>query len=372
MARILFWTQLFLPYIGGVQILAAKTLPMLRRRGYQFALITSHGNRDLPDVDSFEGIPVYRFRFWEALAARDVELLVKAKNQVAELKRAFNPDLIHIHLTDPSVFFHLQTAQVCPAPMLVSLRVGLIRQPGQTFASGSLLKQTFSAAAWITTNSNALLAEARGLFPEISSLSSVIYNGMEFPDIEVEPLPLERPRLVCAGRLVSDKGFDIALAAMASLVARFPRLQMTIVGDGPARGQLERQALALGLGKTVTFAGWVDPGQIPAFMKSATIVVMPSRWEEAFGLVALEAALMGRPVVATRVGGLPEVVVDRETGLIVHKDDSEALADAIASLLDQPQQAMAMGNAGRLRAQQIFSLQRYVDAYDALYRTLIH
>jgi glycogen(starch) synthase len=107
-------------------------------------------------------------------------------------------------------------------------------------------------------------------------------------------------------------------------------------------------------------------------MKSATIVVMPSRWEEAFGLVALEAALMGRPVVATRVGGLPEVVVDRETGLIVQKDDSEALADAIASLLDQPQQAMAMGNAGRLRAQQIFSLQRYVDAYDALYRTLIH
>jgi glycogen(starch) synthase len=195
---------------------------------------------------------------------------------------------------------------------------------------------------------------------------------MEFPDIEVEPLPLERPRLVCAGRLVSDKGFDIALAAMASLVARFPRLQMTIVGDGPARGQLERQALALGLGKTVTFAGWVDPGQIPAFMKSATIVVMPSRWEEAFGLVALEAALMGRPVVATRVGGLPEVVVDRETGLIVQKDDSEALADAIASLLDQAQQAMAMGNAGRLRAQQIFSLQRYVDAYDALYRTLIH
>jgi hypothetical protein len=107
MARILFWTELFWPYIGGVQVLAAKTLPMLRRRGYQFALITSHGDRHLPDLDSYEGIPVHRFRFWEALATRDIDLLVKAKNQVAELKRAFKPDLIHIHLTDPSVFFSL-------------------------------------------------------------------------------------------------------------------------------------------------------------------------------------------------------------------------------------------------------------------------
>jgi glycogen synthase len=368
MARILFWTELFWPYIGGVQILAAKTLPILRQRGYQFAVITSHGDRDLPDVDSYEGLPVYRFRFWEALAARDIDLLSNARHQVAELKRAFKPHLIHINFTDPSVFFHLQTAQAYPAPMLVSLRVGL---PKQSFASDSLLKRSFSSAAWVTANSKALLAEAHGLFPEISSMSSVIYNGLDSPDIPVEPLPLERPRLVCAGRLVFDKGFDMALAALASLVERFPTLQMTIVGDGPARVQLQQQAIELGLGKAVTFVGWVDPGQISSFMKSATIVIMPSRWEEAFGLVALEAALMARPVVATRVGGLPEVVVDGETGLLVQKDDSGALAGAVAFLLDHPEQAMSMGNAGRLRAKEVFSLTRYVDDYDTLYRRLI-
>jgi len=369
MARILFWTELFWPYIGGVQTLAAQALPMLRRRGYQFALITSHGDRDLPDVDSYKGILVYRFRFWEALATRNLDLLIKAKYKVTEVKRAFQPDLVHINFSDPSVFFHLQTAQVCPAPMLVSLRVGL---PKQSFASGSLLKQTFSDAAWITANSKALLAEARGLFPEISSMSSVIYNGLDCPDIEVEPRPLENPRLVCAGRLVFDKGFDVALAAMASLVERFPTLRMSIVGDGPARIPLQRQATDLGLGEVVTFVGWMDPGQIPTIMKSATIVVMPSRWEEAFGLVALEAAFMARPVVATRVGGLPEVVVHGQTGLLVRKDDSGALASAVEFLLDHPEEAMTMGKAGRLRAQRVFGLPRYVDAYDTLYRTLIH
>ncbi len=368
MTRILFWTELFWPYIGGVQILAAKTLPILRQRGYQFAVITSHGDRDLPDVDSYEGLPVYRFRFWQALAARDIDLLSDARHRVAELKRAFKPHLIHINFTDPSVFFHFQTAQAYPAPMLVSLRVGL---PKQSFASDSLLQRSFSSAAWVTANSKALLAEARGLFPEISSMSSVIYNGLDSPDIPIEALPLDGPRLVCAGRLVSDKGFDIALAAMASLVKRFPTLQMTIVGDGPARVQLQQQAIDLGMAKAVTFVGWVDPGQIPTFMKSATIVIMPSRWEEAFGLVALEAALMARPVVATRVGGLPEVVVDGETGLLVQKDDSGALAGAVAFLLDHPEQAMSMGNAGRLRAREVFSLARYVDAYDSLYRRLI-
>ena len=369
MARILFWTELFWPYIGGVQVLAAKTLPILRQRGHEFALITSHGDRDLPDVDSYEGIPIYRFHFWQALAARDIDLLSKARRQVVEIKQTFKPHLIHIDVTDPSVFFHLQTAQAYPAPMLVSLSVGL---PKQSFPSDSLLKRTFSAANWITAISKALLAQARGMFPEISPISSVIYNGLDLPDIPVEPLSLERPRLVCAGRLVWDKGFDVALAAMALLVERFPVLQMSVVGDGPARVQLQRQTVDLGLDKAVTFVGWVDPGQISTFMKSATIVIMPSRWEEAFGLVALEAALMARPVVATRVGGLPEVVVNGKTGLVVPKDDSHALAGAIAFLLDHPEQATMMGNTARSRAREVFSLGRYVDAYDALYRTMIN
>lgn len=92
-------------------------------------------------------------------------------------------------------------------------------------------------------------------------------------------------------------------------------------------------------------------------MNETTVVVMPSRWEEAFGLVAVEAALMERPVVATRVGGLPEVVVDGETGILVEKENSAGLASAIACLLEQPETVVKMGKAGRQRAEALFGFR---------------
>ena len=102
-------------------------------------------------------------------------------------------------------------------------------------------------------------------------------------------------------------------------------------------------------------------------MNEATFVVMPSRWEEAFGLVALEAALMERPVIATRVGGLPEIVVDGVTGILVEKENSEELASAISRLLKNPEEAIKMGRAARVRAEAMFTLEHHIDAYESLY-----
>jgi glycogen(starch) synthase len=335
----------------------------LRERGYEFAVVTSHSDLDLPDEGDYEGIPIYRFHFWRALADRKLDLLMQAKQQVAELKRYFKPDLIHVNLIDPSGFFHLQTANVYPAPTVVSLHVML---PKQTSGRDALLERALRSAQWVTANSEAVLAGARQLVPEITPYSSVIYNGLDMPTVTPALPPPEAPRLLCLGRLVGDKGFDLALTALASLVGRFPRLRLVVAGDGPARPELERQAADLGLGQVVEFIGRVEPVKVPSLMNAATIVVMPSRWE-AFGLVALEAALMARPVVATRVGGLAEVVVHQHTGLVVGGEDSSGLAEAIAFLLDYPETAIEMGLAGRSRAQELFNLERYVNAYQALY-----
>ena len=109
---------------------------------------------------------------------------------------------------------------------------------------------------------------------------------------------------------------------------------------------------------------------VPALINTATMVVMPSR-REGLPLVALEAALMARPIVATRVGGLPEVVVHQQTGLLVEPENSDALAEAITFLLDHHETATQLGQAARQRAQEVFGWERCVDAYDALYRKLI-
>jgi glycosyltransferase involved in cell wall biosynthesis len=93
---------------------------------------------------------------------------------------------------------------------------------------------------------------------------------------------------------------------------------------------------------------------------------------EGYGLVAMDAAVMGRPVVATRSGGLPEVVIDGQTGLIVEKEDRAALAAAITYLLDHPDVAERMGDAARERAQTEFGLERHVNAYEMLYKRLFN
>jgi glycogen(starch) synthase len=134
---------------------------------------------------------------------------------------------------------------------------------------------------------------------------------------------------------------------------------------------LQKQAAGLGLTDQVEFPGWVEFEKLPALLNSVTMVLMPSRWLEGFGLVALDAALMARPIVATRSGGVPEVVVHGHTGLLVEREDRAAFADAITYLLDHPDLATRMGQAARSRAQAVFAWDRHVDAFDRLYQQLL-
>jgi glycogen(starch) synthase len=152
---------------------------------------------------------------------------------------------------------------------------------------------------------------------------------------------------------------------------RFPQARLTIAGDGPSRSELVRQAAHQGIDHAVDFLGWVLPEKVPELINEHTLVLMPSR-EEPFGLVALQAALMSRPIVATRVGGLPEVVVHGETGFLVETEDAASLADAAAHLLSEPRLAEKFGRTARQRAQTVFGWEKHVGSYDALYRKLSH
>jgi glycogen(starch) synthase len=176
---------------------------------------------------------------------------------------------------------------------------------------------------------------------------------------------------LCLGRLAREKGFDLALTALPSIASRFPGLNLVISGDGPERENLQRQAVDLGVDKLVKFTGWISPGAVPEVINTATAVLMPSRWEEPFGLVALEAALMARPIVAAKVGAIPEIVLHEQTGLLVEPENAGALANAVARLLEDPPTAERMGRRARRRALANFSFERHVDAYEAVYRSVV-
>jgi glycogen(starch) synthase len=363
--RVMYWTALYAPYIGGVEVRSTQLLRGLRRCGHEPCVVTSHGHLDLPDLAEHEEVPVHRFRFQTAIATRDLEEIVRARRGLAALKREFRPDLVHLNITDPSFLFHYQTADAWPAPLLVTLPVFV---PAAAAMDDSLFSRALRDAAWVTAPSRAVLDEARQLVPEIQARSSVVHNGLDVPALRPSALPLDPPRILAIGRLVEEKGFDTALTAFAKVRARFRRARLALAGDGVARAALERQAAELGISRAVDFLGWVAPAEVPQLINASTMVLQPSRWKEAFGLVALQGAQMARPVIASRVGGVPEVVVHGDTGLLVEKEDPGALADAILYLLDNPDVAARMGIVGRQRALEEFTIERHVSQFNTLYR----
>lgn len=362
--RVLFWSELFWPYIGGAEIMGAALIRALRPRGVEFAVVTSHAWQPLPDRASFHGVPIYRFPFRRALERGDLDLLFRLRRTVQELERDLAPDLIHVNCVAASVLFHLD-ARSGRAPGLFTVQQQILSH--QRDAHATLLGRALRAADWVTAVSAGALAGVRSLVPEITLRSSLIYNGVDRPADEPAPLGVDSPCVLCLGRLVPAKGFDLALEAFASVCDRFPSVRMKIAGDGSERDRLEEQTRRLGLRTRLDFLGWIAPKDVAGVINQASVVLMPSRIE-GLPVVGVQAALIGRPIIATRVGGLPEVVVHRETGLIVEPEDARGLADALAFVLDNPMVAATWGQAARRRALAVFDWPRIVDAYEDLYR----
>jgi phosphatidylinositol alpha-1,6-mannosyltransferase len=155
------------------------------------------------------------------------------------------------------------------------------------------------------------------------------------------------------GRLVSRKGFDLALQALPLIRQQVPDVHLEIAGDGPERPRLEQMVSELELQTAVTFSGRLSDQELLAAYQHAHLFIMPAREElanasvEGFGIVYLEASACGLPVVATRTGGVAEAVQDGRTGLLIPPDDPIALATAVTTLLQNPEKMHQMGANGR-------------------------
>ncbi len=172
----------------------------------------------------------------------------------------------------------------------------------------------------------------------------------------------------CAARLDVQKGLSYLLEATAILATRWPRLVVLLAGEGPKRAALEAQARALGIAERVHFLGYRP--DVARIVRVVDLFVLPSVWES-FGLAVAEAMALARPVVATRVGGLPEVVVDGETGLLAPPCSPEALSGAMARCLADPDLSYRLGQAGRRRVEEHFSAEAMACHTLALYEELL-
>jgi len=198
----------------------------------------------------------------------------------------------------------------------------------------------------------------------------VVYSGVEsregFNAVEITA----RTSIVvgAAGRLVDIKGLSDLVRAIALLSSEFPNLHLEIAGDGPELGNLQEEARRLGLIGRIRFLGWQR--HLEPIFRSWDIFAMPSL-TEGFPMAALEAMAQGLPIVATNVGGLPELVEDGRTGILVPPSDVEALAKGLRTLIQDTKRRQGMGAAGWRRARDQFSVDRMVAQTVAIYDSLL-
>ncbi|WP_210528356.1 glycosyltransferase family 4 protein [Rubellimicrobium arenae] len=178
----------------------------------------------------------------------------------------------------------------------------------------------------------------------------VVHCGVE-PDRYARRAEQTTDRLLFVGRLAAVKGVPVLLAALARARATRPSLRLTLVGDGPDRKKLEREAEALGLGEAVTFRGYCNQDEVARILSESSALVLPS-FAEGVPVVLMEALATGLPVIATRIAGIGELVEDGVSGLLVPPGEEEALARAILGITEHPARAAAMGAAGQARVRE--------------------
>jgi len=367
--RVLFWSTHFWPQIGGIEVLSTRLLPALIEYGHEFIVI-SQGKSCLPKEFKIKGniIPIYRFQMSQALNNRDLRQIKEIRNNIADIKTTYKPDLVHINTSGPGMFFHLKTKNVSSPKDLFSIHF----LPETKVEKNSLTGSCLISANWVSAVSQAMLEDARQIVPEIVHKSSVIYNGLPTPNIKNVSYQIDEPRLLCIGRLVPEKGFDLAIEAFAGVHKVIPKARLSIAGDGICMSDLKSLAKSLNIAHFVDFLGWIDPDKIFDVINEAAVVIVPSRWREPFGLVALQASQMARPVVASNVGGLPEIVVHNKTGYLYQNENINELADFLIHLLNNPELALQLGKNARVRARSHFSIERCVDSYNSLYNKILH
>ncbi len=292
--------------------------------------------------------------FWRQLSGGQVGLVHihsasrgsfwRAALFAALARRAGVPYLIHVHSGEFPDFF-----QACGVR-------------GQGF-----IRHCLRGAAGVICLSPGWVRTLEKLIPGAAFVS--LPNPVVLPSQPLDSAQTEEARILFLGRLNEKKGLLDLLAAMPAVVAAFPKARLVLAGDGE-RAMLEKEAARLGLASVVEFPGWVDGEYKARLLAEATLLVLPSHFE-AFGVAVLEAMAWGKPVVATRVGGIPEVLEDGVHGLLVPPHDPSALAAALQGLLADRQLGLRMGLAGKAHVRERFGADEVLSSLAQLYEQLL-
>jgi glycosyltransferase involved in cell wall biosynthesis len=371
----------------------------LVRRGHSVTVVTP-GGPSLPPVDEFDGVRILRFPMGlppdltyglvaqsrVSTFAKVTRLVVMAHYLEAQYRHTIRAaqqvgaNVIHAHWAIPTGPAAVKAAQRLGLPSVITMHGGDVYvnpEQGYDFPTRwyvrPTLRWTLHAAGALTAITDDCRQHALRAGAPPDTLH-VVFNGTDLrrfsPDQNKAGAGEFGPHMVFACRqLFPRKGIRFLIEAAALIKPRFPDLKVVIAGDGFERPELVELSRRLGIAADVTFLGWVPNALLPQYYRSAAVSVIPSL-EEGFGIPAAEAMGCEIPVVASDAGGLPEVVENGVTGVVVPRGDSRALASALESLLADPMLRRRMGVAGRQRALRLFDWDRTAEKFEEIYRGL--
>jgi len=359
--------------VGGLEKVVIQLIRHLDRTVFEPLLVCIDGPGAL---FAEAGLPSHRCLVLDKSRARsfgpvrfDPRLLL----QIARFFRGNHVHIAHAHNAAPLIYGGFAARMVRPRPVFV------YSEHNQIYSASPASRRKFR---WYVRLADRVVAVSHDLRSTlraqvgITTPVRVIHNGIDgsrFSSLNANrirhTLGLSDSDLVVGTAVVisKQKGLTHLLDAACTVVTAEPRARFVVAGDGPLRADLERKASSLGLGDRFRFLGYRS--DIPELIASLDLYVLPSLWE-GLPLALLEALAMGKPIVATSVGGNPEVVEDGVQGRLVPPGDSVALADAILALLRDDEFRASVGPVNRAKFERQFSVQAMVRAHEALYSAI--
>lgn len=333
----------------------------LSRRGWSVELISF-----LPAE-----IPGVKVHLVPKILGRKIDFILRVrwvKEKVKELK----PDILHAHYATSFGFL----GAICSVhPFIISAwGSDIFSFPKQSFFHRMLLEWILGKADYLCSTSH-VMAQEMGRYLEPIQKIEVIPFGVDVNQFAPpKQLRSDSQRKVVFGvakYLQPVYGLDILLESFAQLVRlKSDQVLLRIAGDGPELLRLKSLASRLRISEHVEWRGAMPNSEIAKFYQNLDVVVVPSR-QESFGVTAVEGSACGRPIIASRVGGLPEVVIDHETGIMVEKENSDELMQAMKYLVEHPEERNRMGQAGREFVLQNYAWEENVTQMEQVYREVL-
>ncbi|NTV44196.1 MAG: glycosyltransferase family 4 protein [Candidatus Yonathbacteria bacterium] len=352
---------------GGAENYVTSLRPILEQQGHTVKILASDDHPEKPHFNE------YAYRTHHGVLRPFFHVFnISAYRTLKDVLRTFNPDVVHIHTfghASGAILFPLKNYPTVmtvhgPESFIKGLRLWCF--PRSYFKNGMYAAENLTLAGRLRFLYHQLLTDPvfhlglhnvdtiispsayiRELIAREGFSSVYIPNGIRL--FSHSPLTQETysPTVVYVGRLEPLKGVDILLRAFAKVSVRFPDARLLVAGDGSDRERLETIATELGILPVVQFLGYVDVDTLVATYVRAAFAVVPSMWMEAFGLVGVEAMSVGRPVIASDVGGVSSWMVDGETGFLVPPGDVAALVAAMTRFFEHPELVLSMGKKAR-------------------------